>query len=127
MKRHDSESLARTLELGLFEHVQRVPCPQIGADLRRGDIKVHQGGTTWILDVDAVCPRTQRYIDLGSQATPARAAKAYAAINAAKYVDEPNFASSLTLTGVPRVPPRRRLRTHGPSWDRRAKTSRSGA
>ncbi len=22
-----------------------------GADLRRGDIKVHQGGTTWILDV----------------------------------------------------------------------------
>jgi hypothetical protein len=46
------------------------------ADLRRGDIKVHPGGTTWILDVGVVCPGTQRYVDQGSQATPGRAAEA---------------------------------------------------
>jgi hypothetical protein len=28
---------------------RRVPHPQTGADLRRGDVKVHQGGTTLIL------------------------------------------------------------------------------
>ena len=45
MRRHDSirDSLARTLELGLFNDVRatvepRVPNPQTGADLRRGDI-----------------------------------------------------------------------------------------
>ncbi len=52
----------------------RVPNPQTGADLRRGDIKVHQGGTTWILDIGVVCPGTQRYVDQGSQTTPGRAA-----------------------------------------------------
>ncbi len=43
MRRHDSirDSLARTLELGLFKDVRatvepRVPNPQTGADLRRG-------------------------------------------------------------------------------------------
>ena len=45
-------------------------------------MKVHQGGTTWILGV--VCPGNQRYVDLGSQATPGRAAVPYAAIKAAK-------------------------------------------
>jgi hypothetical protein len=66
-ERHDSirDSLARTLELGLFKAVRatvklRVPNPQTGVDR---DIKVHQCGTTWILDVSVVCPGTQRYVD----------------------------------------------------------------
>ena len=54
-------------------------------------MKVHQGGTTWILGV--VCPGNQRYVDLGSQATRRRAAEAYASVKAAKYVDQPNFNS----------------------------------
>ncbi len=40
------------------------------------DIKVHQGGASWILDVGVVCPGSQRFVDLGSQATPGRAAEA---------------------------------------------------
>ncbi len=41
------------LELGLFSDVRatveaRVPNPQIGVDLRRGDIKVHQSSTTHV-------------------------------------------------------------------------------
>jgi hypothetical protein len=106
MRRHDSirDSLARTLELGLFKDVRatvepRVPNPQTGADLRRGDIKVHQGGTTWILDIGVVCPGTQRYVDQGSQTTPGRAAEAYAAIKAAKYADQPNFVPFIVETG----------------------------
>ena len=77
----------------------RVPNPQTGADLRRGDIKVHQGGTTWILDIGVVCPGTQRYVDQGSQTTPGRAAEAYAAIKAAKYADQPNFVPFIVETG----------------------------
>ncbi len=34
--------------------------PQDGADQRRGDIKVSKHGNTSILDVDVVCPGTQR-------------------------------------------------------------------
>jgi hypothetical protein len=106
IRRHDSllDSLARTLELGLFKDVRatvepRVPNPQTGANLRRGDIKVHQGGTTWILDIGVVCPGTQRYVDQGSQTTPGRAAEAYAAIKAAKYAEQPNFIPFIVETG----------------------------
>jgi hypothetical protein len=100
----EGDSLARTLELGLFKDVRftvqpRVPNPQTGADLRRGDIKVHQGGTTWMLDIGVVCPGTQRYVDQGSQTTPGRAAEAYAAIKAAKYADQPNFVPFIVETG----------------------------
>jgi hypothetical protein len=106
----------------------RVPNPQTGADLRRGDIKVHQGGTTWILDIGVVCPGTQRYVDQGSQTTAGRAAEAYAAIKAAKYADQqlcPIHCGDSRLhqqagpplpghpTGVPGVPPRRRLSDPG--------------
>jgi hypothetical protein len=78
MRRHDSirDSLARTLELGLFNDVRAptvkpcVPNPQTGADLRRDGIKVHLGGPTWVPDVGVVCPGTQRYVDLRSQARP---------------------------------------------------------
>jgi hypothetical protein len=149
MRRHDSvrDSLARTLELGLFKDVRstvepRVPNPQTGADLRRGDIKVHQGGTTWILDIGVVCPGTQRYVDQGSQTTPGRAAEAYAAIKAAKYADQPNFVPFIVETGGyinrrahlfldtlrvsqgSRPPPT--LGPRGTSEDRHPKTSRSG-
>jgi hypothetical protein len=105
MRRHDSirDSLARTLELGLFKEVRatvepRVPNPQTGADLRRGDIKVHQGGTTWTLHIGVVCSGTQRYVDQGSQTTR-RAAEAYSAIKAAKYADQPNFVPFIVETG----------------------------
>ncbi len=60
-------------------------------NLRRGDIKVHHGGTTWILDIGVVCPGTQRYADQGSQTTRGRAAEANAASKAAKYADQTNF------------------------------------
>ncbi len=99
-------------------------CGQTGADLKRGDIKVHQG-TTWILDIGVVCPGTQRYVDQGSQTTPGRAAEAYVAIKAAKYADQPYFVPFIVETGgyikqagpplpghptgVPGLPPRRRL------------------
>jgi hypothetical protein len=46
-----------------------------------------------------VCPGTQRYVRSGSQATPGRAAEAYAAIKAAKYVDQPNVVPFIFETG----------------------------
>jgi hypothetical protein len=111
----------------------RVPNPQTGADLRRGGIKAHQGGTTWILDIGVVCPGTQRYVDQGSQTTPGRAAEAYAA----KYADQPNFVpfivetggyinrrAHLTLRGSQGSRPT--LGPRGTSGDRHPKTSRSG-
>jgi hypothetical protein len=91
--------------------------------------EVHQGGTTWILDIGVVCPGTQRYVDRGSQTTPGRAAEACAAIKATKHADKPNFVlftveaggyinrrSHLFLDTVPRCP--------APP-DRHPKTSRS--
>jgi hypothetical protein len=61
-------------------------------------MKLHQGGTMWILDV-ASC-------DPGPSATstcvarpPGRAAEAYAAIKAAKYVNQPNSAPFVVETG----------------------------
>jgi hypothetical protein len=60
---------------------------------------VHQGGTTWILDIGVVCPGTKRYVDQGSQTTPGRVAEAYAAIKAAKDADQPNFVPLIVETG----------------------------
>jgi hypothetical protein len=60
------------------------------ADRRRPEARQHHGapgGTTWILDVGVVRP--------GPSATstghPGRAAEAFAAIKAAKYIDKPNI------------------------------------
>ncbi len=56
---------------------------QTSWSLVRGDTTVHQG-VTW-----ASCAPGPS--DVGSQVTPGRAAQAYAAIKAEKYVDQPNF------------------------------------
>ncbi len=61
---------------------------------------VHQGGTTWILDIGVVCPGTQRYVDQGSQTwTGSRGLPWYAAIKAAKYAGQPNFVPFIVETG----------------------------
>ncbi len=46
-----------------------------------------------------MCPGTKRYVDQGSQTTPGRAAEVYAAIEAAKYADRPNFVPCIVETG----------------------------
>jgi hypothetical protein len=100
MRRHDSirDSLARTLELGLFKDVRatvepRVPNLQTGANLRRGGTRVAPRGSK--TSVSCGLPGTQRYVDQGSQTTPGRAAEAYAVIKAAKYADHPTSSHSL--------------------------------
>ena len=77
----------------------RVPNQQSGADHRRGDIKVHKGGTTWILDVGVVCPGTQRYFDKDSDRVLGRAAETYASVKSTKYADQPNFVPFIVETG----------------------------
>jgi hypothetical protein len=61
MHHHDNMRHALGRELQRFPQVQatiepRVENPQGAADLRRGDIKVHKDGTTWVLDVGVMCP-----------------------------------------------------------------------
>ncbi len=50
----------------------RVENPQDGGDERRGDIRVHKGGTTWAVDVGVVCPGTTRYVGEGAATVPGR-------------------------------------------------------
>ncbi len=63
----------------------RVENPQGAADQRRGDIKVHKDGTTWVLDVGVVCPGTRRHTSAGADTTPGVAAEGYAATKSARY------------------------------------------
>jgi hypothetical protein len=68
--RHDKIRDALCRELQRFQEVQatiepRVENPQGAADQRRGNIKVHKDGTTWILDVGVVCPGTRPHVSEG--------------------------------------------------------------
>jgi hypothetical protein len=76
----------------------RVLNPQDGADQRRGDIKVSKHGNTWILDVGVVCPSRPSATSTRA-VTPHLAAKAYAAVKAAKYCDQDNFITFMPEIG----------------------------
>ncbi len=81
------------------------------ADQRRGDIKVHKDGTTWILDVGVVCPGTRRHVSEGADATPGVAAEAYAATKNARHADQHNF-----VTGEGSTAPASRSSTCCRAW-----------
>ncbi len=85
MFRHDNMRDALCRELRRFPQVKatiepRAENPQGAADQRRGDIKVHKDGTTWVLDVGVVCPGTRRHTSAGADTTPGVAAEEYAAV-----------------------------------------------
>ena len=58
--------------------------PQSPGDKRRADIKVHMGGTTWLVwggttwlvDVGVICPGTPRLLAMDAYRIPGRAAAA---------------------------------------------------
>ncbi len=63
-----------------------VTAPLGPGDQRHADIKVHLGGTTWLVDVGVVCPGTPRLLAMGT-ASPdpgPRAAAAYSDNEVAK-------------------------------------------
>jgi hypothetical protein len=41
---------------------------------RRGDVRVHKDGMTWVVDVGVVCPGTTRYVGEGAATVPGTAA-----------------------------------------------------
>jgi hypothetical protein len=60
-------------------------------DQRRADIEVHVDGTTWLVDVGAMCPGTPRLLAV------------YNAIKVAKYRDQSNFVPFIVETGSRRA------------------------
>jgi hypothetical protein len=104
MYRHDNMRDALCRELRRFPQVQatiepRMENPQGAADQRRGDIKVHKDGTTWVLDVGVVCPGTRRHTNAGADTTPGVAAEEYSATKSARYADQHNFVPFIVETG----------------------------
>jgi hypothetical protein len=104
MKRHDYIRDALCQALGRIPGVQatrepRVENPQDGGDQRRGDIRVHKGGTTWVIDVGVVCPGTARYVGKGAATVPGAAAAVYEGAKMDKYRDQPNFVPFIVETG----------------------------
>ena len=102
--RHDSIRDALWNALKRIPGVQatlepRVTTPLGSGDQRRADIKVHLGGTTWLVDVGVVCPGTPRLLVAGTAETPGRAAALYSSIKAAKYRDQSNFVPFIVETG----------------------------
>ncbi len=77
----------------------KVENPRGAADQRRGDIKVHKDGTTWMLDMGVVCSGTHRYVSDGADTSPGVAATAYASVKCARYEDQPNFVPFIVETG----------------------------
>ena len=74
--------------------------PQDGGDQRRGDIRVHKDGTTWVVDVGVVCPGTTRYVGEGAATVPGTAAAVYEGVKMDKYSDQPNFVPFIVETGA---------------------------
>ena len=104
MKRHDYIRDALCQALGRIPGVQatrepRVENPQDGGDQRRGDIRVHKDGTTWVIDVGVVCPGTARYVGKGAATVPGAAAAVYEGAKMDKYRDQPNFVPFIVETG----------------------------
>ena len=104
MKRHDyiRDALCQALERipGVrATREPRVENPQDGGDQRRGDIRVHKDGTTWVVDVGVVCPGTARYVGEGAATVPGTAAAVYEGAKFDKYSDQPNFVPFIVETG----------------------------
>ena len=104
MKRHDyiRDALCQALERipGVrATREPRVENPQGGGDQRRGDIRVHKDGTTWVVDVGVVCPGTARYVGEGAATVPGTAAAVYEGAKFDKYSDQPNFVPFIVETG----------------------------
>ena len=77
----------------------RVENPQDAGDQRRGDIRVHKDGPTWLVDVGVVCPGTTRYVGEGAATVPGTAAAVYEGVKMDKYSDQPNFVPFIVETG----------------------------
>ena len=102
--RHDNIRNSLRTALAKIPGVQatlepRVENPTDAADHRRGDIKVHWSGSTWLLDVGVVCPGVQRFVDAGADTTPGTAAARYEQTKKDRYSDQPNFVPFIVETG----------------------------
>ena len=104
MKRHGyiRDALCQALERipgDQTTHEPRVENPQDAGDQRRGDIRVHKDGPTWLVDVGVVCPGTTRYVGEGAATVPGTAAAVYEGVKMDKYSDQPNFVPFIVETG----------------------------
>ena len=104
MKRHDyiRDALCRALDRITGVRTTREPRvenPQGGGDQRRGDIRVHKDGTTWVVDIGVVCPGTAQYVGKGAATVPGKAASVYEDVKVAKYIDQSNFVPFIVETG----------------------------
>ena len=104
MKRHDYIRDVLCQALKRIPGVQttrepRVENPQDAGDQRRGDIRVHKDGPTWLVDVGVVCPDTTRYVGEGAATVPGTAAAVYEGVKMDKYSDQPNFVPFIVETG----------------------------
>ncbi len=99
--RHNWVRNALAASLNRMPGVQAVLQPMVMTrralgDQRRGNIKVIQSGTSWILDAGIICPGSQRLVSKGADTIPGKAADGK---KTKTYSDQANFVPFIVETG----------------------------